>query len=127
MRTLITTLAVTLFAACSSSPAPAPREETPIAVAASTKITRVEPTLVCMVNNQYMGKAQIPVAVNGKTYFGCCEMCKSRLAQDPTSRSAVDPVSGATVDKAEAVIGREASGGVVYFENEKNLQLYAAR
>jgi hypothetical protein len=36
-------------------------------------------------------------------------------------------VSGATVDKSTAVIGRETSGGVVYFENAKNLQLYAAR
>ena len=128
MRTLFTTLGVMMFAACSSAPAPAaPREEAPAAAAAPAKITRAEPSLVCMVNNQYMGKAQIPVPVDGKTYFGCCEMCKSRLAQDPSSRAAVDPVSGATVDKAAAVIGREASGAVVYFESEKNLQLYAAR
>ncbi|HKU38915.1 MAG TPA: hypothetical protein VJR89_12230 [Polyangiales bacterium] len=129
MRTIVMMLGAALFAACSSPPTPAPREDTPApaTAAAPAKITRVEPSLVCMVNNQYMGKAQIPVAVDGKTYFGCCEMCKSRLAQDPTSRSAVDPVSGATVDKAAAVIGREASGAVVYFENEKNLQLYAAR
>lgn len=60
-----------------------------------------------------MGKAQIPVEVEGKTYFGCCDMCKTRLAQDPESRAALDPVSGARVDKASAVIGREASGSVL--------------
>lgn len=127
MRTFAT-LGILMVAACTSAPAPAaPREEPPVVAAAPARITRVEPSLVCMVNNQYMGKAQIPVAVDGKTYFGCCEMCKSRLAQDPTSRAAVDPVSGATVDKAAAVIGRDASGAVLYFESEKNLQLYAAR
>ncbi|HKP64198.1 MAG TPA: hypothetical protein VJV78_45995 [Polyangiales bacterium] len=127
MRTFAT-LGILMFAACSSAAAPtAPREETPVVAAAPAKITRAEPSLVCMVNNQYMGKAQIPVVVEGKTYFGCCEMCKSRLANDPTSRAATDPVSGASVDKAAAVIGRDPSGAVQYFENAKNLELYAAR
>ncbi len=90
-------------------------------------LTRVDPSLVCMVNNHFMGKAQIPVEVEGKTYFGCCEMCKGRLAKDPSSRAAKDPVSGVTVDKAVAVIARDNSGGVVYFENEANLAQYAAR
>lgn len=129
MRMTFPILGVLMFAACSSTPAPAPSppREPELTAATPAKLARVDPSFVCMVNNQYMGKAQIPVAVDGKTYFGCCEMCKSRLAQDPESRAAVDPVSGATVDKASAVIGREASGAVVYFENEKNLQLYASR
>lgn len=122
--------------ACSPQ-ASAPAAERPAAPTAEVKttapapagaaVTRVEPSLVCMVNNQYMGKAQIPVEVEGKTYFGCCDMCKTRLAKDPESRASVDPVSGARVDKAAAVIGREASGAVVYFENEANLQRYASR
>ena len=33
-------------------------------------------------------------------------------------------VSGATVDKAHAVIGKNASGVVFYFENEQNLAAY---
>lgn len=80
-----------------------------------------------MVNNHYMGKPQIPVVVEGKTYFGCCEMCKSRLAQDPESRAANDPVSGARVDKAAAVIGKDAAGTVFYFENQSNFEQYASR
>jgi YHS domain-containing protein len=87
-------------------------------------LTRVEPSLVCMINNQFMDKPQIPVEVEGTTYYGCCEMCKTKLVSDPASRSATDPVSGATVDKARAVIGKNASGAVFYFENEQNLAAY---
>jgi YHS domain-containing protein len=88
---------------------------------------RVEPSKVCMVNNHYMGREQIPVVVQGKTYFGCCEMCKGKLAKDPSSRAAKDPVSGKTVDKAVAVIGSDPSGTVQYFENAKNFETYASR
>jgi hypothetical protein len=35
-------------------------------------------------------------------------MCKGRLAQDPAVRSATDPISGKPVDKAKAVIRRDA-------------------
>jgi YHS domain-containing protein len=89
-------------------------------------LTRVEPGLVCMINNQFMDKPQIPVEVEGTTYYGCCEMCKTKLAEDPASRAAVDPVSGAKVDKAHAVIGKNAAGAVFYFENEQNLAAYVA-
>ena len=51
-------------------------------------------SLVCMVNDQDMGKTQIPVVVEGKTYYGCCAMCKERLAKDANARTGVDPVSG---------------------------------
>jgi YHS domain-containing protein len=40
---------------------------------------------------------------------------------------ATDPVSGKSVDKASAVIGRDDSGAVVYFESEKNFVAYASR
>ncbi len=88
------------------------------------KLTIVEPRFVCMVNNALMGKEQIPVEVEGKTYYGCCEMCKGRLAQDPTSRTAVDPVTGKSVDKAKAVIAALASGDVLYFESKETLAKY---
>lgn len=94
---------------------------------AQSALVRVDPSQVCMINNQYMGKPQIPVVVGDKTYFGCCDMCKARLTQDAQSRAASDPVSGARVDKAAAVIGKDASGSVFYFENEVNLRRYASR
>lgn len=90
-----------------------------------TEVT--EPNLVCMVNNQFMGREQIPVEVEGVTYFGCCDMCKSRLAHDPSSRLGTDPVSGRSVDKAKAVMARTASGKMYYFENEANFLAFGQR
>lgn len=78
-----------------------------------------------MVNNQFMGKPQIPMEVDGTTYYGCCEMCKTKLAQDPASRTAIDPISGASVDKAHAVMGKTSTGVVHYFESKENLAKYA--
>jgi YHS domain-containing protein len=91
-------------------------------------ITRVTDTdKVCMMNDRYMGTAQIPVDVDGKRYYGCCAMCKERLARDRRARTAVDPVSGKEVDKATALMAKRADGSVLYFENEANLKKYQAR
>ncbi|HEY0370916.1 MAG TPA: hypothetical protein VGD79_02890, partial [Thermoanaerobaculia bacterium] len=49
-------------------------------------LKKVEPKTVCMVNEQAMGKDQIPVEVDGKTYYGCCEMCKKALADNAEKR-----------------------------------------
>jgi YHS domain-containing protein len=87
-------------------------------------LVRVEPSNVCMVNNQDMGKPQIPVIVDGKTYFGCCAMCKGRLEKDAAARTAVDPVTSKPVDKATAVIARNESGDIMYFASEETLRRY---
>ncbi|MEQ9620127.1 MAG: hypothetical protein RIG61_13280 [Deltaproteobacteria bacterium] len=88
-------------------------------------INRVEPQYVCMVNNQTFAKEQIPVVIDEKTYYGCCEMCEGRLKADPESRHATDPVSGNKVDKATAIIGAAPDGKVYYFENLENLETYS--
>lgn len=88
------------------------------------KLTRVESKMVCMINEHAMGKEQIPVEVEGRTYYGCCDMCKKALANDASKRAAVDPVSGKKVDKATAVIASQQDGRVFYFENEKTLAKY---
>ena len=90
-------------------------------------LTKVEPKTVCMINEQSMGKDQIAVEVEGKTYYGCCEMCKKALASDASKRVAIDPVSGKSVDKAKAVIGAQEDGRVFYFENEANLAKWNER
>ena len=90
-------------------------------------LERVQAKRVCMVNNTLFPKDQIPVAVDGKTYFGCCEMCKGRLAQDASIRAATDPVSGKSVDKAKAVVGATPDGKVLYFESEKTFAAYQKR
>jgi YHS domain-containing protein len=87
-------------------------------------LKRVENKKVCMITNAVFEKDQIPVPVDGKTYYGCCEMCKERLAKDASSRVAVDPVTGKNVDKATAVIAAQADGKVLYFESEKTLAQY---
>ena len=92
--------------------------------AESRPLQQVEPKMVCMVNDTLFPREQIPVEVDGKTYFGCCEMCKGRLATDASIRSAKDPVSGAPVDKALAVIGAAPDGKVQYFLSEETFSRY---
>lgn len=83
--------------------------------------SQVPKDLVCMVNNAYMGKPQIPVPVNGKTYYGCCEMCVGTLNNNETARIATDPFSGKLIDKTEAyIVLVEEEGDVAYFESEQN-------
>jgi YHS domain-containing protein len=91
------------------------------------QLTKVESKRVCMVNDTVFPRDQIPVEVDGRTYFGCCEMCKGRLASDTAVRSSVDPVSGKAVDKATAVIGASADGKVHYFESDRTFNEYLAR
>lgn len=99
------------------------------ATAAPTRaagLTRVAAaSTVCMVNDRYMGKDQIPVTVGDKTYFGCCASCKEKLETSHAARTAVDPLTGAEVDKAVAVIARDASGKVLYFASEETFSRYA--
>lgn len=130
-------LALATLTACAekSAPAAAPASQAAPVTAAAPATTAgprtvqapvgtltevTEPNLVCMVNNQFMGREQIPVEVEGTTYYGCCDMCKTRLARDPASRLGTDPVSGRPVDKAKALLARTDDGKMYYFENEQN-------
>jgi YHS domain-containing protein len=124
LKSLITALALT-SAACNSRPekveagpevAEQPQHSPPAAPSAAaasaqaasapapaSALTEVrDPSQVCMVNNPYMGRLQIPTTVEGKTYYGCCPMCKGRLEKEAAARTAKDPVSGRDVDKATA-------------------------
>lgn len=75
--------------------------------------------LVCMVNDAYMAKAQIPIGVNGKIYYGCCNMCVETLNEKETARMAVDPVTGEAVDKSEAfIVLVNKRGEVAYYKSE---------
>jgi YHS domain-containing protein len=87
-------------------------------------LVQVESKYVCMINNQRFNKEQIPVAVGNRTYYGCCEMCKTALRNDPRSRVAIDPVSKKKVDKATAIIGVDDDGSAYYFENSENLKQF---
>ena len=115
MKKILLTLALALFALPSFAQGGSD---------ATAVLTSIKPEYVCMVNNAAFDKPQIPVEVNGKTYYGCCPMCKERLTKDANTRTATDPVSGKSVDKAAAVIGKAPDGSVYYFENEGNMKQY---
>lgn len=104
-----------IVAGCNQSAAPE---------AAATTLKRVPAEKVCMVNNEYMSKDQIPVPVGDKVYYGCCPACYGTLQSDESSRNAIDPVSGNKVDKALAVIGAFPDGKVIYFENIRTFESY---
>lgn len=85
----------------------------------------IDPSLVCMVNDAYMGVAQIPVPVNGKTYYGCCQGCVDKLNNLESARIAIDPYSGNPVDKSEAyIVLMNTQGAVAYFESETNYSAF---
>ncbi len=90
------------------------------------KQVKLESSLVCYVNNSYMGKEQIPVEVDGKIYYGCCEGCVDKLKNIRETRYALDPLNGSEVDKAEAyiVLKPNGNGEVLYFESEENYIKY---
>jgi YHS domain-containing protein len=116
---------VGLLACDRGSPVPPPSAP-PAVAAAPAAVTLVEDrSLVCMVNNQFMGRPQIPIEVEGRTYYGCCEMCKGRLGNDPAARMATDPVSQKQVDKATAIIGKTSDGATLYFESDRTFAVYA--
>jgi YHS domain-containing protein len=83
---------------------------------------------VCMLSNRYLGeRADVPIEVEGKTYRGCCANCAARLGSHPETRTASDPVTGKPVDKATAVLARDANNRVFYFESEATLAGFAPR
>ena len=87
--------------------------------------SQVPNELVCMVNDAYMGKPQIPVPVDGKTYYGCCKMCVGTLNEKESARTAIDPFSNKPVDKTEAyIVLMKEEGEVAYFESKENYLKY---
>jgi YHS domain-containing protein len=123
---VISTALLTTFAACQDNPGAAVG---PVSRVAQTRSTGegIDPSRVCFINNKYMGEPQIPVAVDGKTYYGCCAGCVTALRNDPSSRVATDPHSGTTVDKATAFIARDPADAaqVLYFESADTFAAFA--
>ena len=127
-QTLLTIVAALLIGTACAKSDPTPIPTQPVSEQQIGEFTLVTDNReVCMVTNQHMGRPQIPVEVAGKTYYGCCAMCKGKLEQDASQRTAVDPVSQHAVDKAQAVIARNSTGAVFYFENENNFRVFAKR
>jgi YHS domain-containing protein len=81
---------------------------------------------VCMANDKYMGVDQIPVSVEGKTYYGCCAGCAASIKENRRNvRFSKDPLTGETVDKATAyIVAIEGSTKVLYFKSGKTYRRY---
>ena len=130
IKQFILLLAIITVAACQSSTEQkqVSTEEPTTAVAGLPSYQigdEVPHDLVCMVNNAYMGKKQFEVPFEGKTYYGCCNMCVERIPVDKDARIAVDPFSSKVVDKSEAfIVLVSAQGHVAYFENEQNYKQF---
>lgn len=92
-----------------------------------SEFTAVPPVEVCMVTDRVFGKPQIPVEYEGRTYYGCCGGCVSRIKNDSQVRYSVDPVSGAEVDKATAVIVEGPGGAAMYFESMATAREYLSK
>ena len=76
---------------------------------------------VCMINNAFMGKDQIPVPVGNKVYYGCCEGCVDKLTNIEETRYATDPLTGQKVDKADAFVVLKPGGStVLYFASKEH-------
>lgn len=96
----------------------------PAQPAMQSTLKPVATSRVCMVNNRVFKEDQIPIQIQGKTYYGCCAMCKDKLSNDINARQAIDPITGKSVDKATAIIAADTHGQVFYFENKQHLQQF---
>ena len=80
---------------------------------------------VCMMQDMVLTKPGIAIQYGGKTYYGCCAMCKEKIKSEPKKYTrAIDPVSGKQVDKAEAFI-YGVEGSAYYFVSESNRKTFA--
>jgi YHS domain-containing protein len=71
---------------------------------------------VCMVNDRFMGVKQIPIVVDGTTYYGCCQGCVEKLQKNIDNvRFGSNPLNKTKVDKASAFIVQDKSKGSVYY------------
>jgi YHS domain-containing protein len=124
MHKLLISLALSLLACSRADNTPSPTSEPPRLVLPAGLSRVTDTSQVCMINDQFMGRAQIPVVVDGRTYYGCCPDCKAKLENQPATRMALDPVTGQQVDKAKALIVQDAVGKVLYFASEDTLRRY---
>lgn len=82
---------------------------------------------VCMVtNNVVAGMQMIPVEVEGKTYYGCCQGCVGKLKNNRSARYATDPLTGKEVDKARAFIVADEKNKALYFESRETAEGFFA-
>src|SRR5438093_11926943 len=94
-----------------------------VAFGASGNVEKRE--YVCMMQDMVLTRPGIAIQYEGKTYYGCCEMCKQKIKNEPGKYTkATDPVSKKPVDKAESfVYGIEETA--YYCSSEANRKTFA--
>ena len=86
-------------------------------VATNQNFEIVDNEKVCMVNDRFMVVKQIPIDVDGITYYGCCPNCVKKIQENIDGvRYSTDPVSGEKVDKATAIIVQDKKTGFRIFK-----------
>lgn len=129
---ILISLVVLLFA-CSSkteksqaATEQAPKMEMEKDASSNQKFEIVDNEKVCMVNDKFMSVKQIPIAVDGITYYGCCQNCVKKIQDNLGDvRYSKDPISGKKVDKASAIVVQNKEDGTVkYFESKASAQGY---
>lgn len=98
-------------------------------VASQTTYEIVPNDKVCMVNDRFMGVEQIPIDVEGTTYYGCCQGCVEKLQKNIDDvRFGNNPLNKTKVDKASAVIVQDKSNGsVFYFASKEDVQDFISK
>lgn len=81
---------------------------------------------VCMVTNNVGLMKMIPVKVEGKTYYGCCQGCVGKLKNNRSYRYTTDPVTGREIDKAKAFIVADKAKKALYFESKETAEKFFA-
>lgn len=86
---------------------------------------KVKASHVCMPDDKYFGRKLVPVEINGKTYYACCQKCGAKLRLE-AARYGADPMTGESVDKADAyiVLKQDGSNGVFYFKSVETYSKY---
>lgn len=124
---VVTVIAIALSISMGLMDLMAQSSESGSELASEAELEQVDETqYVCMITDKLFAEEQIEVDVEGKTYFGCCQMCVKKLNENPNSRTAVDPVSGEVVNKAEAVIGADSDNNIYYFESAENMKRFSS-
>jgi len=94
-----------------------------MAFAASGNVEKRE--YVCMMQDMVLTRPGIAIQHEGKTYYGCCAMCKQKIKNEPAKYTkATDPVSKKSIDKAEAFI-YGIDGTAYYFGSDANRKAFA--
>jgi YHS domain-containing protein len=93
---------------------------------ATSWLKRVNPDEVNMVTNRLEKKRQDAIKIDGKTYYGNGEGYASALLKNRSLTRATDPYNGKKIDKSEAHIFVDASGGAHYFESAETYSAFVS-